>query len=118
MHPRDSHPLRTNPRGTMVAKSETGFRALNKTAHSEYCCRVCGLEYPVPIWGEDGQYPMLEECACCSVLIGYEDIDKGACIAYRNDWLRHRSSRWHRQGERPQSWSLKDQLRSIPEDYQ
>ncbi len=78
-----------------------------------YFCRVCGLEEEEPPWGEDGETPLWDICACCGVEHGYEDSSPIAIRRYREQWLGKGAPWWDLQF-RPEGWSLEEQLENIP----
>ena len=87
---------------------------MHKMTHDElFQCRVCGLEYDEPTWGEDGMTPSFDICACCGTEFGYEDATLTAIRNYRQEWLRN-GARWWDPKLQPEGWNLEAQLDCIP----
>jgi hypothetical protein len=85
----------------------------NKELH---ICRICGLEQPFFPWGEDGQTPTYDICSCCGVEFGYEDATLVAVRNYRKEWI-EKGAKWLKPKEMPESWSLEEQLKNIPDEF-
>jgi hypothetical protein len=79
----------------------------------EMRCRVCGLLQEGPIWGEDGQSPTYDICACCGSEFGYEDCLPEAIRANRDRWLA-RGATWFRPDLMPAGWRVEEQLEAVP----
>jgi hypothetical protein len=78
-------------------------------------CRVCGLLQEFP-WGETGQDPSHDICACCGVEFGYEDCLLIAIRSYRESWIQS-GAKWWNEKFKPENWILEDQLKNIPPKY-
>jgi len=82
-------------------------------------CRVCGFCYSnyCP-WGEDGETPTYDHCVCCGCEFGFDDDDMAGegILSYRSRWL-NRGAIFFMLSERPENWSLEDQLKNIPEEF-
>jgi hypothetical protein len=78
----------------------------------DFLCRVCGLEFEERPWGDDGKCPTFEICPCCGVEAGYEDAHPDALIRFRDAWLAG-GAQWSEPKERPEGWSLEEQLQRI-----
>ena len=79
-------------------------------------CRVCGLEQDFLPWGEDGRNPTWVFCACCGVEFGYGDNNVVAARRWRERWLQA-GANWDEPAERPDDWSLEEQLSHVPAEY-
>jgi hypothetical protein len=86
--------------------------------HNEtlYRCRVCGWKLPDPPWGMDGRTPLYEYCPCCGVEFGYQDATPAGARRFREQWLA-RGAHWAEPDQRPEQWSLDDQLAEIPIEF-
>jgi hypothetical protein len=51
--------------------------------NSTYYCRVCGLKYTEPPWGEDGKTSTFNICICCGAEFGYHDFTIKGVKEYR-----------------------------------
>lgn len=60
---------------------------MDSIASSHYC-RVCGYDPGYPTWGDEGELPTFDICACCGVEWGYEDSSDASAEQYRERWLR------------------------------
>jgi hypothetical protein len=81
-----------------------------------YLCRICGLRHPHPPWGDDGHAPSFEICDCCGAEFGYHDATIQAIRNYRDRWLSE-GAIWFISNEKPNEWSLEDQLKQIPNRF-
>jgi hypothetical protein len=72
--------------------------------------------YSEPPWGEDGQSPSFDICACCGAEFGYEDCQLAAVRRYREQWLSGGAKWWDPKFE-PEGWSLDEQLRNVPPEF-
>ncbi len=81
-----------------------------------YMCRVCGAEQLDLPWGEDGETPTYNICACCGVEFGYEDYTLIALKNYRIMWV-NKGANWFCKKEKPDNWVLEEQLHNIPKKY-
>lgn len=79
-------------------------------------CKVCGLYHEDPPWGEDGQSPTYNICACCGVEFGNDDYTPEAVLKYRQACL-DKGSVWFEPKERPANWNLEEQLKAIPKGF-
>ncbi|HEX2912534.1 MAG TPA: hypothetical protein VH186_17120 [Chloroflexia bacterium] len=82
----------------------------------KYRCRVCGLLYPEPPWGEDGKSPSFDICECCGAEWGYEDCTIKGIRTYRERWIAE-GAKWFEPKAKPEGWKLEEQLKMIPEEY-
>lgn len=81
----------------------------------EIRCRVCGWVLAEPPWGEDGRSPSYEICSCCGCEFGYEDCRASGILTYRKKWI-DSGGVWFSPKDKPEGWSLEDQLKQIPEE--
>ena len=81
-----------------------------------YMCRVCGKQQEDPPWGNDGRYGSFEICDCCGVEFGHEDFTVESTHAYRKQWLKE-GAKWFMPKEKPEGWSLENQLQQIPQKF-
>lgn len=79
-------------------------------------CRVCGKIQDDPPWGEDGNCPTYNICDCCGTEFGYGDCTLEAVKASRKRWL-ETGARWKYPEEKPTNWSLENQIKNIPNQY-
>jgi len=83
-------------------------------------CRICGFLYDdyYP-WGENGNTPDYEMCACCGGEFGFDD-DIHACgkpiQEYRSKWI-DEGANFYNPSKRPENWNLEVQLGNIPEEF-
>ena len=84
----------------------------------EYYCRVCGLfqGQNYPPWGWDGKCPSFDICECCGIEFGYNDCFLEDVKKARKEWL-DKGAPWDSPEEKPQNWSLEDQLKNIPSEF-
>ena len=82
----------------------------------EHFCRICGLYIEDKPWGEDGNCPTYEYCPCCGVEFGYQDYTIESAINYRKQWIAN-GSKWADLKEKPENWSLEEQISHIPYKY-
>jgi hypothetical protein len=78
-----------------------------------YHCRVCGLGFDEPPWGEDGKTASFDLCPCCGVEFGYEDATPVAARRYREEWLKN-GAVWADPDAKPANFDLARQLEGIP----
>ena len=83
---------------------------------SSLICRVCGKIQDDFPWGEDGKYPNYDICDCCGVEFGYGDCTLKAIRASRERWLAN-GAEWKYPKEKPDNWSLEEQMKNIPKEY-
>jgi hypothetical protein len=85
---------------------------------ADYYCRVCGLfqNEDIPPWGLDGHCPSFDICACCGVEFGYEDCSPESTKAFRKEWLA-KGTPWFDPKEKPENWSIEEQLKNIPKQF-
>ena len=79
-------------------------------------CRVCGLDQGEPPWGEYGDCPTFGICFCCGVEFGYQDCFPEDVERYRNEWLA-KGAPWRDPEEKPDNWSLEEQMKNIPDEF-
>lgn len=82
-----------------------------------YRCRVCGWLNREPPWGVDGRTPLYDYCPCCGVEFGYQDATPEGARKFREAWIGS-SAAWSEPEERPDDWSLDEQLADIPAGFQ
>ncbi|TGE06541.1 hypothetical protein [Hymenobacter fodinae] len=80
-------------------------------------CRVCGLDYDVSPWGEDGHTPDYTCCACCGAQFGIDDYNVVTAQLFRATWLTE-GAPWFYANLKPSGWQLAAQLPQIPLAYQ
>lgn len=80
-------------------------------------CRACGFDHGGPTWEDAGHTPTFEICSCCGAEFGYEDCTREAAMAYRVNWLA-RGAPWFNERKKPSGWSLTEQLRQVPKDFE
>ena len=83
---------------------------------NKFVCRICGKTQPEPPWGEDGNSPTYCICSCCGVEFGYEDYSLISIHAFRKRWI-DQGAKWFRLKDRPENWSLEEQLKQIPKEF-
>lgn len=83
---------------------------------SKLPCRVCGYILDEPPWGEDDQIPTFDLCNCCGVQFGYEDCNLAYVKKFRMEWIKN-GVKWFFSKNKPENWSLEEQLKSIPLEY-
>jgi hypothetical protein len=79
-------------------------------------CKVCGLDQGFEPWGEDGETPSFDICGCCGVQFGYQDCNVEYVKKFREKWFKN-GAEWHCPKERPENWSLEEQMKNIPEEF-
>ena len=89
---------------------------MNKNRNHVFNCRVCGLNQGFEPWGEDGETPSFDICDCCGVTFGYQDCKITAIRKHRNQWLEN-GAKWFSPKEKPENWSLEEQMKYIPEEF-
>jgi hypothetical protein len=84
----------------------------------KFCCRVCGLFQGEdhPPWGEDGKCPSFDICECCGAEFGYDDCFFDDVKRTREEWLKD-GAKWHWPKDKPENWSLEEQMKNIPEEF-
>ena len=80
------------------------------------CCRVCGYDFGAPPWGGDGHCPEFWICPCCGSEAGYYDTTEKAVLMNRKRWV-DAGAIWKEPKEKPDNWSLEEQLKQIPEEF-
>jgi hypothetical protein len=80
-------------------------------------CRVCGLSQAEPQYGETGDCPTYNFCACCGVMFGYGDTDPDNCRSIRKDWIRNENFKWDATKLKPADWNWEEQKKQIPPDF-
>lgn len=83
---------------------------------NKLACRVCGKIQDDPPWGEDGRSPTYVICECCGTEFGYGDCSLKAIAANRSRWLAN-EAKWKYPEEKPNNWSLEEQMENIPNEY-
>lgn len=81
-----------------------------------YFCRVCGLYQEDPPWGISGKDPSRNICPCCGIEFGYEDFSLEAIREKRKQWI-NRGAKWFCPKEKPENWSLEEQMKNIPDEF-
>lgn len=76
-------------------------------------CRVCGLLQDEPIWGDDGECPTFNICACCGCEFGTEDSSSGGVTRHRASWVATGVA-WFDPSRTPADWSRDEQLEHSP----
>jgi hypothetical protein len=89
---------------------------MRKNKDTTYNCRVCGLNQGVEPWGKDGETPSFDICTCCGVQFGYEDCDILSVKKFRAEWLNN-GAHWSWAKNKPENWSLEEQMQNIPDDF-
>lgn len=79
-------------------------------------CRVCGLWFEDPPWGEDGHSPDFTFCACCGVEFGYQDCKPEGARLFRKAWI-EKGANWDEPKMRPANWRLEAQLEQVPAEF-
>jgi hypothetical protein len=96
------------------------------TCYSEdekHRCRVCGLWREEPPWGENCDLPTFSICPCCGTEFGYEDGGLETVRQQRQKWLEGKlnyvedGQMWFQPEERPEDWSVEEQLEKVPERW-
>lgn len=85
--------------------------------HQSNYCRVCGLDQGEPTWGIDDKTPSFAICYCCGVEFGYEDSSFESVKKYREVWF-SKGNDWFNPKKMPERWSLKEELKNIPKEFQ
>ncbi len=79
----------------------------------EIRCHVCGCLLDELPWGEDGCSPTFNICSCCGCEFGYEDCRAIGVRAHRRKWIESGGA-WFLPKDRPEDWSMEEQLERIP----
>lgn len=84
-----------------------------------HCCRVCGLHFDdfCP-WGESGKEPSYDICPCCGIEFGYGDETRRTVLSYRKFWFENNGAQWFHPEDKPKNWSLVEQFKNIPKEFQ
>lgn len=82
----------------------------------KFYCRVCGLKFDEPPWGENDDAPGYDICECCGCEAGLDDTHYRGIQLYRTQWL-ETGANWFCPKEKPLDWDLFAQLKNIPEKY-
>ena len=82
-----------------------------------YNCRVCGLNQGFEPWENNGERPTHAICPCCGADFGYDDETPLTTKKYRIEWLNN-GAQWFCPNEKPENWSLEEQLKNIPKEFQ
>ena len=83
---------------------------------ASHYCRVCGLDQGEPPWGEHGNSPSFGICFCCGVEFGYGDCSIEDTKRTREIWLA-KGAPWDEPKEKPDNWSLEEQMKNISEEF-
>lgn len=83
---------------------------------SQHFCRICGLYIETAPWGKDGKSPTYEICLCCGVEFGNEDYTMQSVQKFRKKWLEG-GAQWFDRKEKPNNWSLEEQMKQIPVEF-
>ena len=86
-------------------------------ANPFHCCRVCGFDFGAPPWGENGNHPSYWICPCCSAEAGIGDDTPEQVYHIRIYWLVLKRGEWWDPKEKPDGWSLEEQLKQIPPGF-
>ena len=78
-------------------------------------CRVCGLKQNEPPWTENGGATW-NICSACGSEFGLDDCYLFVVRQVRKEWIDN-GSRWFRPEEKPENWSLEEQLKNIPPEW-
>ena len=81
-----------------------------------YHCRVCGLRWSVPPWGDDGRTPIYDFCFCCGVEFGNEDDFLVSLRNFRKIWI-EKGAQWDVPEKKPLNWDLETQLKNVPPKF-
>jgi hypothetical protein len=79
-----------------------------------HVCRVCGRREGWSIEALEYEHYI---CPCCGFHYGYTDDSIEGAKRIRAHWITVEGARWVSDAERPQDWSLQDQLENIPSEY-
>lgn len=79
-------------------------------------CKVCGFKQHDFPWGQDGETPSFDICACCGVEFGYEDATLISVKKYRSNWIEG-GSKWFSIKDRPLNWNKDNQFKYIPDEF-
>jgi hypothetical protein len=82
-----------------------------------FSCRVCGYISSEPPYGEDGNSPTFDYCACCGVEYGYQDVTPESTRWFRKKWV-DGGYIWDEPKLRPMNWDLEEQLKNVSEEFQ
>lgn len=77
-------------------------------------CPSCGYVGVEPVNESGGS--TFEICPCCGIEYGYGDATLEGLICHRQQWIAE-GARWFDPKERPEHWSLEQQLANIPERF-
>lgn len=85
-----------------------------------YICRICGLDISQfnpeqPPW-DPNEIASDDICPCCGVHFGYQDCKLTAIKKYRQKWLDN-GALWCEPKEKPENWSLEEQLKNIAKEF-
>lgn len=89
---------------------------IHKNRKTAFNCRVCGFDQGVEPWGEDGETPSFDICCCCGVQFGYEDCKEIGVREFRQEWINN-GAKWFTPKDKPQDWSLEEQMKGIPDQF-
>jgi len=81
-----------------------------------YSCRICWFKNEDKPWWDDGKSPTFCFCPCCWVEFWYQDGCSKAIKMYRKRWIEEWMP-WFKEEKKPENWSLKEQIKEVPEEY-
>lgn len=67
-------------------------------------------------WGEDEETPSFDICDCYGVEFGYGDFTIEGIKDHRNKWIQN-GAKWRWPKNKPENWSLEEQMKNIPEEF-
>ncbi len=88
----------------LLAEKYDGYRVNPTTTNDNLFCRVCGY------------YRRNDVCSCCGETTANISISLPQAYSMRKQWIK-RPYKWHRTNMMPDDWSLEDQLKDIPDDF-
>ncbi len=84
--------------------------------HRHDICRVCGYINDIPIWNDFGDAIIDEDCPCCGVQWGVQDVTLEDIRRLRKIWL-DAGGRWVWPAIEPDDWDPTEQLVNIPREF-
>lgn len=82
---------------------------------NEIRCHVCGWVLGYPSWGDDGHSPTYYICDCRGAEFGYHDFGVSGILSHRQKWI-NSGGTWFKPKEKPDGWSMEEQLRLVPNE--
>ena len=79
-------------------------------------CRVCGYISDTPIWNDFGEAIIDEDCPCCGVQWGIQDVSLEDIRNRREAWLEN-GGHWVWPAIEPDNWDPTEQLVNIPKEF-